>query len=61
MDFGSHQLKIPGLEYQAIGLFDDDDTNLLNLPDLLFRRMNIASGMYEIRVASRCLSASLLY
>jgi len=38
-------------EYQAIGLLDYDDTNGLNLPDLLFRRMNMATGMYEIRVA----------
>jgi len=38
-------------EYMAIGLLDYDDSDLSNLPDLLFRRMNMASGMYEIRVA----------
>jgi hypothetical protein len=35
----------------AIGLLDYDDTDLQNLPDLLFRRMNTVSGMKEIRVA----------
>jgi len=38
-------------EYMAIGLLDYDDTDLQNLPDLLFRRMNTVSGMKEIRVA----------
>ncbi len=38
-------------EYMAIGLLDYDDTDLENLPDLLYRRMNVQSGTYEIRVA----------
>ena len=40
-----------GGESMAIGLLDYDDTDLQNLPDLLFRRMNVATGTYEVLVA----------
>ncbi|MGA9573570.1 MAG: hypothetical protein WBS20_06450, partial [Lysobacterales bacterium] len=48
------RIPTPGLsdEYMLIGLLDYNDDDLQNLPDLLYRRMNMTTGLYEIRVGT---------
>jgi Leucine-rich repeat (LRR) protein len=51
-DYGRIASPARSEEYMAIGLLDFDDDDGQNLPDLLFRRMDLATNMYEIHVAT---------